>query len=54
MTLKLIKTNTLPKCTHCQGTDFVKTGPRGWACNRCHTFVWPVLFDDIKNKRGAK
>lgn len=51
MTLKLIKTNTLPKCSNCQCTDFVKAG-RGWACFKCHTFIFPVLTNDIKSKRG--
>ncbi len=51
MTLKLIKTNTLPKCNHCQGNNFTKAG-KGWACLNCHTFVFPVLTNDIKNKRG--
>ena len=53
MTLKLIKTNTLPKCSHCQGTDLIKSG-NGWACFQCNTFIWPTLTNDIKDKRGVK
>ena len=50
--MKLVKTDTLPKCRNCQGLDFVKSG-QGWACFKCLTFVWPELTNDIKSKRGV-
>ena len=48
MSIKLVKTNTLPNCQKCQSKDFIKSG-NGWACFNCQTFVWPKLkTNDIK------